>query len=399
VLGLCARCALCVLAYRFPPLVRIGTRPISSANAPYVIAELGVNHDGSPQRALELTRLASRAGADAIKLQFFRAELLMSGASRLAAYQASAGETDPRAMLRRLELSLEDMAPVVELAHSLKMHAIVTVFSEQLVPLAEQLPWDAYKTASPDIIHKPLLEALARTGKPIILSTGASTLQEVGRAMTWLRSARDRLAVLQCVSSYPTPEASAALGGIGAIADIFDGPVGYSDHTSALTTGARAVAAGACVLEKHMTDNKLAAGPDHAASLTWDELRRYRSYARIAKRYEVDPKSRTMLDTAIPGDLEQEAYEVVSALRAEQRAVPKVKEVLPIEHDVRAVSRQSLVAACTLKPGDILTRADVVCKRPGLGIPPFELDQVIGRKLVNDVPADQPVQWADLSQE
>ena len=180
--------------------MHISRRPITPAN-PYIIAELGVNHDGSVDRALALTEAAAAAGADAIKLQFFRTDLLMSRAAKLAAYQHSAGETDPVAMLRRLELSLDDMARVIDRAHRFNIHAIVTVFSVDLVSEAESLPFDAYKTASPDLIHKPLLGALAATGKPLIVSTGASTLDEITRARDWLAPAAERLACLQCVSS------------------------------------------------------------------------------------------------------------------------------------------------------------------------------------------------------
>ncbi|MEZ6163705.1 MAG: N-acetylneuraminate synthase family protein [Phycisphaerales bacterium] len=137
--------------------MNIGNRQIGLDHPPYIIAEIGVNHDGQVDRALSLTDAAADAGADAVKLQFFRTDLLMSKAAKLAAYQKNAGETDPIEMLRRLELSLSDLARVVDRAHQLGIHAIVTVFSTQLVEVAR---WDAYKTASPDIVNRPLLEAV-----------------------------------------------------------------------------------------------------------------------------------------------------------------------------------------------------------------------------------------------
>jgi sialic acid synthase SpsE len=376
--------------------MRIGTRPIENDNAPYVIAELGVNHDGSPQRALELTRKAREAGAEAIKLQLFDADLLMSKASKLASYQRAAGEQDPVAMLRRLQLSLDDMVPVVRLAHELGMHAIVTVFSADLVAEAQRLDWDAYKTASPDITNKPLLDALVATGRPIIVSTGASTLQEVGRALTWMREARERLAVLQCVSSYPTPQEHAELGGIEALQDIFNGPVGYSDHTTLETTGAVAVIAGACVLEKHFTDDKRAAGPDHAASLTAPELRRYRAFARISQRYRTDPASRPYLDTFLSLEVEQQVHGLVKRMTWDQREVPKVKRVLAIEEDVRTLSRQSVVTRRALPQGHTLSLADLTIKRPGTGIPPYELAMLPGRRLARAVEGDVPLTPDDV---
>ncbi len=371
--------------------LRLASRTISTATAPFVIAELGVNHDGSPEKALALARAALDAGADAIKLQLFTAEGLMSKASRLAAYQKSAGESDPAAMLRRLELTIDQMAPIVDLAHVRNAAAIVTVFSLELVPVAERLAWDAYKTASPDIIHRPLLEALAGTGRPLILSTGASTLQEVGRALTWLRGTKERLAVLQCVSSYPTALEDAELAGINAIQDIYPGIVGYSDHTDSVKTGALAVIAGASVLEKHMTLDRSAPGPDHAASLAPEDFAKYRKYARLAKRYEDDPAAREYIDTFLTLETEQRAYRLVQSLRAQHDSARKVKRVLPIEEDVRAVSRQSIVAVRDLPAGHAITRADLTFKRPGTGIPPFMLDAVLGRPVGRAVARDEMI--------
>ena len=163
--------------------MRIGHRDIGTGHKPYIIAELGVNHDGDPARALELTDIAADCGVDAIKLQYFEADRLMSRGSRLADYQQRAGEHDPVAMLRRLELNIDQMAPVVQHAHKRGLHAIVTVFSAELIESACRLPWDAFKTASPDIIHLPLFESLIATGRPLIVSTGASTIDEIQRTV------------------------------------------------------------------------------------------------------------------------------------------------------------------------------------------------------------------------
>jgi sialic acid synthase SpsE len=372
--------------------MHIGDRQLGPGFPPYVIAELGVNHDGSVERALELTREAHAAGADAIKLQLFRTDLLMSAAAKLAAYQKAAGETDPISMLRRLELSPVQMMPVLALARQLGIHAIVTVFSVELVAEAEEIArvhggWDAYKTASPDIIHRPLLDALAATGRPLIVSTGASTMDEVARAVDWLSTPRRerRLAVLQCVSSYPTPEEDAALGGISAIAGVLPGvPVGYSDHTASEVMGATAAAAGACILEKHFTYDRAARGPDHAASLDFAGLKRYIANVRAA--------------------FEQRKYctPAVSPAAAVARATDapaRAKHVQDRERDVRTVSRQSIVSRRALPVGHRLVREDITFKRPGTGIPPFALADVLGAALVRPVSADMPIGWADLGRE
>lgn len=337
--------------------MKIAGREIGPDHPPYVIAEIGVNHDGSPERALALTRLAAKAGADAVKFQLFEADRLMSRAAKLAAYQKAAGESDPIEMLRRLELSIDQLAPCVEEAHRLGVHAIVSVFSVELVPVAERLAWDAYKSASPDIINKPLLEAMAATGKPLIVSTGASTLEEVARAVEWLSPIHDRLALLQCVSCYPTEESDAELGGIAALRAVFGGSVGYSDHTRSERMSSLAVGAGACVLEKHFTDDRTRQGPDHAASLEPAMMERYLRESRSPRPAACSPG----------------------------------KRVLPIEQDVRTVSRQSLVTVRSLPAGHVLTRGDLTIKRPGVGTPPFEIEQVLGTALPSPLEADMPL--------
>lgn len=338
--------------------MRIGGREIGGGCESYVIAEIGVNHDGDVRRALMLTDLAAEAGADAIKLQYFRADLLMSRAATLAAYQEAAGETDPLAMLRRLELSLSEMARVVERAHERRLHAIVTVFSVDLVAEARTLAWDAFKTASPDIVHRPLLEALAADGRPMVVSTGASTMAEVVRAAEWLAACRDRLAMLQCVSCYPAPEA--ALGGIAAIAEATGLPTGYSDHTATIETGGEAVRAGACILERHITDDRSRPGPDHAASLDGEGFAEYVRQGR-------------------------------SALRDDAGVSLGAKVVLPCEEDVRSVSRQSIVARRRIEAGEVIGLGDLAFKRPGVGMEPWRVGEIVGRVSVRGIEPDSSV--------
>jgi len=330
---------------------------------PFVIAEIGVNHDGSLEKAMALVDAAVEARADAVKVQIFRAELLMSRAASLAAYQRDAGESDPIEMLRRLELPMEAMARIAARAREHGLVAIATVFSVGLVGEARAIGFDAFKTASPDIIHRPLLDALIATGLPLIVSTGASTEDEVRRALGWLDDARDRLALLQCVSAYPTAEADAAIAGMHALARLFSGPVGYSDHTTLEETGAIAIGAGACILEKHLTLDRSAPGPDHAASLDPVQFARY----------------------------------VAMAKRAHLMLGPDSKRVLEVERDVRAVSRQSIVAARAIRAGESIGERDVAFKRPGSGMGPYRLPDVIGKRAARDIEADAPVRDDDLA--
>ncbi|QOJ00416.1 MAG: N-acetylneuraminate synthase family protein [Phycisphaeraceae bacterium] len=340
--------------------MNIGARRIGAGHRPYVIAELGVNHDGDAGRAMELTRAASWAGADAVKLQYFRADTLMSGAAGLAGYQRRAGERDPREMLRRLELEPGAMGEVVGLAHRLGMHAIVTVFSLGLVGEIDRIPWDAYKTASPDLIHRPLLERVSASGRPMIVSTGAATPAEITRAVGWLAGARDRTALLQCVSSYPASMEDAELGVIPSFAPLGVAAVGYSDHTREVETGALAVEHGAVILEKHLTLSRSAPGPDHAASLEPEGMRTYIALARNAR------------------------------VKPDLPARPK--RVLPCEEDVRRLSRQSVVARRAIRAGEVIRREDLEFKRPGTGVPPFMVDRVAGARAVRDIPADAPIE-------
>lgn len=360
--------------------MKIGKREIGDGRV-YVIAELGVNHDGSATRAMELVEAAAGAGVDAIKLQYFETDRLMSKSAKLAAYQKAAGETDPIAMLRRLEMPIDAMGPLVDRAHALGMHAIVTVFSTELVDNAEALAWDAYKVASPDLVHKPLLERLARTGRPLILSTGAATLDEVNRTVGWMGEwgARKRLALMQCVSSYPTPPEHAALGGIGALIDSTGLSIGYSDHTSIVETGAIAARLGACMLEKHLTYDRRAAGPDHAASLEPADMAQYVALTRRAREWP-DEEFARQLGSSSP------------------ETGARSKTVLPIEQDVRRVSRQSVVAARSMAPGHVVTTADLTIKRPGTGIPAAEIGRVIGKRVIRAVETDTTISWDCLAQ-
>lgn len=380
--------------------MQIGNTHIGLDHPPYIIAEIGVNHDGDVERALSLTDAAAEAGADAVKLQFFETDRLMSKAAKLAAYQKNAGETDPIAMLRRLELSIDEMARVVDRAHERGIHAIVTVFSTELVEVAETLAWDAYKTASPDIVNLPLLEALEATGRPMIVSTGASTLDEVVRAVGWLNSARDRLALLQCVSSYPAPEA--ALGGIRAIADATGLPTGYSDHTHGTHRAAwRAVGAGALMLEKHITYDTRASGPDHAASITPDLMRAYVEQARLG--VEVRSCVDSCMKSSQPTDHAElaERFALSPSVAGEARkwlgSIAVEKRVLDCERDVREVSRQSVVTTRDIDPGETITRDMLTIKRPGTGILAYRLDEVVGSVAKRGIEADVPVVEDDIA--
>jgi len=343
--------------------VNIAGTDIAPGEPPYVIAEIGVNHDGDVSRALELVDAAAAAGTDAVKVQFFRASLLLAQTAGLAAYQKDAGETDPRAMLERLELTNDELAQIAERAHERGVACVCTVFTPELVEDAEAIGFDAYKVASPDVVNRLLVERLIASGGPVILSTGAATLDEIERTLSWTRGAGMRLALMHCVSAYPTPEEDATLGAVRALADRFGLPSGYSDHTAAADTGALAVAAGACLLEKHLTYSRAASGPDHAASL---EPEGFAGYVRLAHR----------------------AHRMVGGSR---------KGVRAIEGDVRAVARQSLALLRAVAKGETITPDVLTTRRPGDGLAAADPEIVIGRAAKRALEAGTLLSEEDLA--
>lgn len=327
-----------------------------------VIAEIGVNHDGDVGRAIELTQAAAGAGADAIKLQLFDPRYLLSNQAVLADYQRRQQENDVFQMLDRLKLSLEDMLAIRTAARKLGLGFVVTPFSLENFEALQALDVDAVKIASPDAVNLPLLSLTASLGKPMIVSTGTAELEELEPGVGIIS---DRPAcLLHCVSSYPTPLTQATLGAIGAMAERYGLPVGYSDHTTEIVAGALAVAAGACVIEKHLTYDRSATGPDHAASFDPAMFRRYAELVRQAA---------TMLG-------------------------PRLKQVNDAEREVRAICRQSVCARRDLPAGHVLEPGDLTVRRPGTGIPAARLQDVVGRSLRQPVSASCLIQEDDLAE-
>lgn len=327
-----------------------------------VVAEIGVNHDGRVERGLELVRAAAKAGADAIKLQLFDPDRLLSRQALLAGYQAGQA-VDAKALLRGLALKPEAMARLGDEARSLGLRFIVTPFSPGDVAALAELGVDAVKIASPDAVNTPLLEAAMSLGKPMLVSTGTCELHELEHVAGLLAKHKPGGCLLQCVSSYPTPIEDAALGGIMAIRERFGLPVGYSDHTQVVETGAMAVMAGAVLIEKHLTYDRHAEGPDHSASA---DPAQFIEYVKLIRR-------------------------------AEAMLGPVAKHISAVEKDVHKVSRQSVCAVRDLPAGHRLAAEDLTVKRPGTGIPAGELNNLIGQILTRPVRADNLLVPGDLT--
>ncbi len=326
-----------------------------------VVAEIGVNHDGQLDRGLGLVQAASQAGADAVKLQLFSPDRLLSEQALLAGYQKDKAQ-DVKALLGGLALSLDQMGRLAESARAEGLGFIVTPFSPGDAQDLAELGVDAVKIASPDAVNTPLIQAVAALGKPMLVSTGTCELDELEPVSELIKNHPAGGCLLQCVSSYPTPIEDAALGGMVALRERFGLPVGYSDHTRDPMTGALAVAAGALVIEKHLTYDTQTIGPDHAAS----------------------------------ADPEQFAEYVRHVRRAQVMLGPTRKQVLPIEVDVRNVSRQSVCVVRDLPAGHRLTAEDLTVKRPGTGIPAAQMQDLIGQSLTRNIRANCLVTPGDI---
>lgn len=348
-------------------MVTIGDRHIGPGRPVYIVAEAGVNHDGDADTAHRLIEAARQAGADAVKFQVFCADELVSASAPTCAYQREGpGAPDnQREMLRRLELSRTTFVELQRHAAESGIDFLATPFGlPELRFCVDELKVPALKIASTDLINVPLLSATAQSNLPTILSTGAGTLEEVDAAVAVMRrhGVPQRLILLHCVSAYPTPLESARLRCIAALARRFELPTGFSDHTRETLTGALAVAAGAVVLEKHLTLDRNAAGPDHGFSLEPNQLSEYVTGVRQAER--------TLGDGQI-GFREEEA-------------------------EVRALARGRLVACRTIPAGATLDAKAIVVQRPGDGIDPSHWDKVIGRIAGVDIPASTPLAWSML---
>lgn len=326
--------------------------------APFVIAEAGVNHNGDLRRALKMVDAAASAGADAVKFQTFRAELLASASAPRARYQKGRGGQIE--LLRRLELSEDAHRALLRRCRARGIEFMSTPFDEGSADFLASLGMRRFKVASGELTNLPLIRHIARKGRPMIISTGMSHLREVRDAVYAARAAGAReLTLLHCVSAYPTPPSEANLLAMRTLAEAFSLPIGWSDHTLSLELPVAATALGAAVIEKHFTLDRRLPGPDHAASL-------------------------------LPGEL---AAMVRSVALTASALGDGIKMPSPCELDVLRVARRSVVLARPVRRGEKLQARDLVLKRPGTGIPPAELPYVVRRRVLRDLAADTILSW------
>ena len=330
-----------------------------------VIAEIGVNHGGDPDSACRMVDAAKASGADAVKFQTFRAERLATQRTPKVAYQNRTTEADQShfEMLRSLELSEEGHRAVFRHCREAGIEFISTPYDPESVEFLESLGVERYKVASADLVDLFLLERLARTAKPILLSVGMASMGEVETALRVLDGQRSGpVTLLHCVSNYPCADDSLNLAVIPTLRAAFGRDVGYSDHSRGPLASAMAVSLGATVIEKHFTLDKSAAGPDHAAS-----------------------------DTPV-----QFAALVEQVRRAETMLGVPVKRCQSEERQMSLVSRKSLTLVRRVKSGETFSRTHFRLMRPGTRLPAAVLDQIVGRRAVADLDAGYQIDWADV---
>jgi len=344
--------------------ISIGERRVGEREPVLVIAEAGVNHDGEVNAALALVDAAADAGADVVKFQTFVPAALTVANAPLADYQRDrvAGPRGQRSMLEGLCLSAADLAAVAARCERRGIAFLSTPFDLDSATLLERIGVPAFKVASSELTNLPFLHALALRGKPLIVSTGMATLREVDEAVDVLHDAGVPFVLLHCVSAYPVPAEQANVRAIDTLRASFGVPVGYSDHCLGHDASLAAVARDACVLERHLTLDRKQPGPDHAMSLEPDGFR------ELVRRVRA-----------------------IEAALGDGRKVPQ-----PAEQGTRAVARRSIVAARALAAGETLTADTLAVKRPGGGLAPARLVELIGTRLARPLRADEQLTEAHL---
>lgn len=346
------------------PTITIAGRSIGTSNPPYVIAELSANHGGELDRALQSVEAAHRAGADALKLQSYRAEELTLQ-SDLPDFKIEEGPWKGRTLFELYEeaqLPWEWHEPIFRRGAELGLTVFSSAFHDSAVELLEELECPAYKIASFEVVDTPLIRRVASTGKPVIISTGIAGETEIDSAVRAAREAgATELALLHCISAYPAPEEEMNLLAIPELARRYQAVVGLSDHTLTNVSAIGAVALGASIIEKHFTLDRTQVGPDTAFSINPEELTLLVALCRSAWR---------------------------------TRGNGKTGQVAAEEPNM--LFRRSLYVVRDIEEGEIFTKQNVRSIRPGFGLPPRLEAQVIGKKASRRLPRGTALAWADV---
>jgi N-acetylneuraminate synthase/N,N'-diacetyllegionaminate synthase len=342
--------------------MKIANRLVGDGAPCFIIAEAGVNHNGDVELAKKLIDAAADAGADAVKFQTFRAESVVTTNAEKAEYQKETTDMEESQydMIKKLELTEYNFKELADYAKEKDILFLSSPFDKESVDVLDEINVPVFKVASGEITNFPLLKHIAGKGKPIILSTGMSTLGEMEEALTVIREVGvDDVVLLQCVTSYPAKTEDANLMVIETLRHAFKLPVGFSDHTLGITVPVAAVSLGAVVVEKHFTLDKNLPGPDHKASLEPDELE-----------------------------------EMVVAIRDVEKALGNgIKIPTKEEEEIKKVARRSVVAKVGIPKGTTIVEDMLDVKRPGWGIAPKYINIIVGKKTDENIKKDEIITW------
>jgi len=341
--------------------IKIGKKEISDISPVFIIAEIGVNHNGNVETAEKLIDVAKQAGADCVKFQTFVSEEEISKNAPLAEYQKGkfSNQLD---LVKNLELTENDFKNLKGYAENLELEFLSTPFDEGSVDVLEKIRVVGYKISSGDLNNIKLIKKIASTKKPIILSTGMASFEEIKESISWLQEEKTYYALLHCVSCYPTNIEDCNLLAISTLKEKFGVIVGFSDHTIGNEAALIATALGAKIIEKHITLDKTMNGPDHLMSMEPREFQKF----------------------------------VTSIRKAELAMGNGVKRCLPCEEEIKKVARKSIVSSRTMTKGEIINELDLKLKRPGTGIEPKYLDKMIGKCLKKNIEEDHLIKWDEL---
>ena len=339
-------------------------------NKTIIIAEAGVNHNGDINTAKRLIDVAAAAGVDYVKFQTFKADRLVSPSAQKAKYQIendTSKDDSQLKMLKKLELSDADHKELISYCKSKNINFFSTAFDDEGISYLSSLNFDMFKIPSGELTNYPYLKAIAKTGLPVILSTGMANLDEIEKAINVLIShgaKKNEITVLHCNTEYPTPMIDVNLKAMLTIKEKLGVSIGYSDHTLGLEVPIAAVALGAKIIEKHFTLDRSLKGPDHKASLEPNELK-----------------------------------EMVSAIRNIEKAISGngIKEPSLSEKKNIHIARKSIHLSRDLKFGSIIAEQDIISLRPGDGICTMNWESVIGKKVIKDLKKFTKLTLKDLS--
>ncbi|MCM3676000.1 N-acetylneuraminate synthase [Peribacillus simplex] len=335
-------------------------------NSPtFIIAEIGVNHNGSLELAKKLVDAAIDAGADAVKFQMFDTEELTTRQADLVQYQKKTKEKNQYDMLKKLELSSVEFIDLKNYCDKKNIIFLATPFDLKSVDFLNDLDMSAFKVGSGDLTNYPLLKRIVETDKPIILSTGMSLISEIDQTIAYLRALKENLqiSILHCTSSYPTPEQQINLKVISDYLKRYPFVIGYSDHSIGTHIPIAATALGARILEKHITLDNTLPGPDHLASI---DIKEFKEMVQLVRLTEI-------------------------SLGSEQ------KQLTANEKRVKPLVRRSLYLKSNVPIGTIISENDLIALRPLAGIEANEFEKVIGKVLRVPKKKHEPLSWTDFN--